>query len=91
MDRIILWVVEKARDFMKGVADKLFSKWLSIPKRIRIVSLLIVVVVVGFINFVVPGIQAIQVLFTNFHEIGMVKLVIAVISSLTIFLILKKK
>lgn len=91
MDSIILWIVEKARDFMKGVADMLFRKWLSIPGRIRIVSLLIVVVVASFINFVVPGIQGIQVLFTNFHEIGMVKLIIAVISSLVIFLILKKK
>ncbi|MDA2566788.1 hypothetical protein PDQ34_22865 [Bacillus cereus] len=75
---------------MKFLGEKLFEKWIKIPREIRIVALFLVVCVTFFITFFLPGIKAVKMLFTHFNEIDKVSLIIAIISSVFILVILKK-
>ncbi|MDA2566430.1 hypothetical protein PDQ34_21015 [Bacillus cereus] len=73
---------------MKFLGEKLFEKWMRMSQEVRIFSLLLAVSVMFFVNFFLPGIKAVKMLFTHFREMDTVSLIIAIISSLFILRIL---
>lgn len=74
---------------MKWLEKKLFSKWIGIPRKNRIISLFVIVSITFFIMFFLPGIKAVQALLIDFNSIDKVSLIVAVVSSIFILLILK--
>ncbi|MCM3734946.1 hypothetical protein M3215_03700 [Bacillus cytotoxicus] len=74
---------------MKWLGEKLFEKWIAIPREIRIISLFVIVSITFFIMFFLPGIKAVQALFIDFNSIDKVSLIVAVVSSILILVILK--
>ncbi|MEH6849862.1 MULTISPECIES: hypothetical protein [Bacillus] len=75
---------------MKWLEEKLFEKWIAIPRGIRMISLFVIVSITFFIMFFLPGIKAVQALLIDFNSIDKVSLIVAVVSSIFILVILKK-